>query len=86
MSNPLVGNNMSNGSPSNRMNMIIQMLSNGISPEQLLKQNPQLNQAMTQVKNMCGDRSPKDVVMQLAKQQGIDIKQIEDLARKMGAK
>lgn len=86
MSNPLIGGNMPNGSPNNRINMIMQMLSNGISPQQIIQQNPQLNQTMIQIKNVIGNKSPKDVVMQLAKQQGIDPSQLEELARKFGAK
>lgn len=85
MSNPLIGNNMPTGSPNNRINMLMQMLSNGITPQQIIQQNPQFAQLMTQMKNTFGNKSPKDIAMQLAKQQGIDPKQLEDLAHKMGS-
>lgn len=86
MSNPLIGGNMPNGSPNNRINMLMQMLSNGVTPQQIIQQNPQFSQIMTQMKNTFGNKSPRDIAMQLAKQQGIDINQIEELARKLGAK
>lgn len=85
MSNPLAGNNMPNGSPNNRINMLMQMLSNGVTPQQIVQQNPQFSQIMTQMKNTFGNKSPRDIAMQLAKQQGIDPKQLDELAHKMGS-
>lgn len=79
MSNPL--NNKPN--QSNPINDMLNFLNNGGSKEQIFNQllgnNPQLN-AMKQLSN------PREMVMQLAKKQGIDIKQVEELARKLGAK
>lgn len=78
MSNPL--NNQNQNNPINAM---LNFLNNGGSKEQIFNQllgnNPQLN-AMKQLSN------PREMVMQLAKKQGIDIKQVEELARKLGAK
>lgn len=79
MSNPL--NNKPN--QSNPINDMLNFLNSGGSKEQIFNQllgnNPQLN-AMKQLSN------PREMVMQLAKKQGIDINQIEELARKLGAK
>ena len=78
MSNPL--NNQNQNNPINAM---LNFLNNGGNKEQIfnqfLKNNPQLNM----LQNM---QNPKEMVMQLAKQKGIDINQIEELARKLGAK
>lgn len=79
MSNPL--NNKPN--QSNPINDMLDFLNNGGSKEQIFNQllgnNPQFN-AMKQLSN------PREMVMQLAKKQGIDIKQVEELARRLGAK
>ena len=78
MSNPL--NNQNQNNPINAM---LNFLNSGGNKEQIfnqfLKNNPQLNM----LQNM---QNPKEMVMQLAKQKGIDINQIEELARKLGAK
>lgn len=78
MSNPL--NNQNQNNPINAM---LNFLNNGGSKEQIfnqfLKNNPQLNM----LQNM---QNPKEMVMQIAKQRGIDIKQLEELAHKLGAK
>lgn len=68
---------------SNPINDMLAFLNNGGNEKQLydqfLKNNPQLNELM-QIKN------PKGMVMQIAKKNGIDIKQIEELAHRLGAK
>lgn len=78
MSNPL--NNQNQNNPINAM---LNFLNNGGSKEQIfnqfLKNNPQLNM----LQNM---QNPKEMVMQLARKKGVDINQIEELARKLGAK
>ena len=45
-----------------------------------------MNTQITQMKNMVGNKTPKEFVMQMAKQQGIDPNQIMQLASKMGLK
>ena len=83
MGNPLNNKNNFNQSQHNPINDMLNFLNNGGSKEQIFNQllgnNPQLN-AMKQLSN------PREMVMQLAKKQGIDIKQVEELARKLGAK
>ena len=81
MSNPLNNNNQQ--TPSNPINDMLNFLNNGGNKEQIfaqiMKSNPRLNA-------MIGMQNPKEMVLQLAKQKGIDINQIEELARKLGAK
>ena len=81
MSNPLNNNNQQ--TPSNPINDMLNFLNNGGNKEQIfaqiMKSNPRLNA-------MIGMQNPKEMVMQLAKQKGIDINQIEEVARKLGAK
>lgn len=40
--------------------------------QMILQQNPQLQNTLTQMKNMAGDRSPQDFVLQMARQNGVD--------------
>lgn len=54
--------------------------------QMVMQSNPNMQQTMTQLKNMSNGKSPREMVMQLAKQQGIDTKQVEELARRLGAK
>ena len=77
MSNPL------NNKNHNPINDMLNFLNNGGNKEQIFNQilanNPHL-------KTMQAIQNPKEMVMQIAKQRGIDIKQVEELARKLGAK
>lgn len=81
MSNPLNNNNQQ--TPSNPINDMLNFLNNGGNKEQIfaqiMKGNPRLNA-------MIGMQNPKEMVMQLARKKGVDINQIEELARKLGAK
>lgn len=38
----------------------------------MMQQNPQMQQSITQIKNMANGRTPQDFIMQLAKQRGLD--------------
>ena len=77
MSNPL------NNKNHNPINDMLNFLNNGGNKEQIFNQilanNPHL-------KTMQAIQNPREMVMQLAKQKGIDIKQVEELARRLGAK
>lgn len=83
MSNPLNNKNNFNQSQHNPINDMLNFLNNGGNKEQIFNQilanNPHL-------KTIQAIQNPKEMVMQLAKQKGIDINQIEELARKLGAK
>ena len=72
----------------NPINGLLQLLNSGGNPQQIiqtfLQKNPQANTAIQQLQNMANGQNPKDFAMQLAKQRGIDPKQIEEIAKKMG--
>lgn len=81
---------MANNNGQNPIQMLMQFMNGGGTPEQvmqmIMQRNPNIQQTMTQFKNMSNGKSPREMVMQLAKQQGIDTKQVEELARRLGAK
>lgn len=83
MGNPLNNQNNFNQQNHNPINDMLNFLNNGGNKEQIFNQilanNPHL-------KTMQAIQNPKEMVMQLAKQKGIDIKQVEELARRLGAK
>lgn len=55
---------------------IMQMKQQGKNPQMvmnmLMQQNPQIQQTLTQLKNMANGRSPKEFIMQMAKQNGVE--------------
>ena len=81
MSNPL--NNQNLTPQNNPINEMLNFLNNGGNKEQIFNQmlatNPQLKMLQT-------IQNPKEMVMQLARKKGVDINQIEELARKLGAR
>lgn len=83
MSNPLNNKNNFNQSQHNPINDMLNFLNNGGNSQQIFNQmfanNPQL-------KMLQAIQNPKEMVMQLARKKGVDINQIEELARKLGAK
>lgn len=84
MGNPLNNNNQNNQPiQNNPINEMLNFLNNGGNSQQIFNQmlsnNPQLKMLQT-------IQNPREMVMQIAKQRGIDMKQVEELARKLGAK
>ena len=69
---------------------IINMANAGRNPQQvmqmLIQRNPQLNQALTQLKNMAGNKSMPEFIEQYAKQNGVDQNMISQLTQIMGRK
>jgi len=43
----------------------------------MLQQNPQMQQQLTQLKNMANGRNPKEFIMQMAMQNGVEASTIE---------
>lgn len=90
MGNPLMGKNMSTGNGNNPFSAMIQFMNKGGNPQQamqmLMQKNPKTGKMLTQIQNMANGRSPKQFAMDMAKQKGIDIKDVEDFARRLGAK
>ena len=69
---------------------IIWLHDNGGNPQQMMQQmmqrNMPINQMATQFNNMKQGRSNTEVLMQLAKQNGVSEKNLQGLARILGAK
>ena len=88
MSNPLLGKNMPKNS--NPLDMLTTFVNNGGNPEKaihmMMQQNPRVNQFMTKLNNMRGNMSLEEFALQGAKQQGLDVEQIKNSAKRMGAK
>lgn len=76
----------------NPMNAMLEFLNSGGNPQQLiqnqLQNNPQLNQSYQQIKGMMKSSklSSKDFAMQYLKNMGIEPKQVEMLAKRLGIK
>lgn len=72
------------------INKILQIMNGGMNPqimaEGLLQRNPQARQFLTQMQNQANGRSPKEMVMQYAKQSGISEEEVMKIANKMGLK
>lgn len=64
-----------NGNVNENLKQIMLLKQQGKNPQQvmqmLIQQNPQLRQTLAQMKNMAGDRNPKEFVMQMARQNGV---------------
>lgn len=69
---------------------IINMANAGRNPQQfmqmLIQSNPRVNQALTQLKNMAGNKSMPEFIEQYAKQNGVDQNMISQLTQIMGRK
>ena len=67
---------------------ILNMANSGKNPNQvmqmLIQRNPQVNQMITQLKNMAGNRSMPEFIEQYARQNGVDQKIITQLTQIMG--
>lgn len=50
----------------------------------MLQQNPQMQQQLTQLKNMANGRSPREFVMQMAMQNGLQASTIEIINEILG--
>jgi len=89
MGNPILGG----GKPpvvNNPINNMLSFVNSGgnlnVIANQMMANTPQFNQRLNQARNMVGNRSPKEFVLQMAKQQGVSEQQIMQLAGKMGLK
>ena len=64
----------------NQLNSVLQNIAmakrQGKNPKMIMnmiiQQNPQMQQTLTQLQNMVGNRNPRDFFMQLAKQNGVE--------------
>lgn len=84
--NPLGKGNMPQQG-NNPINNLLSFINSGGNPQSLiqqLQQNPQANALIQQLQSV--GKSPKDLVMEVAKQRGIDPSQIQQLVDRMGRK
>lgn len=58
----------------------------GAMMQHMIQQKPQINQMQTQLQNMAQGRTPKDFIMQIARQNGVSEKNLEGLERILGQK
>ena len=67
---------------------LFQMKNAGQNPQaimqMLIQQNPQYSQMLTQIRNMSQGRSPRDFVMQLARQNGVNEQNLAQLMQMFG--
>lgn len=72
----------------NLVNQFMAMVNGGANPmalaQNMLQNNPNAKQIMAQFQNMANGRSPRDLAMQLAKQNGVDMKQLMQFASRFG--
>ena len=68
---------------------IIALYDSGGNPQQIMRnmmqQGTPISQMQTQMKNMAQGRSPKEFILQVAKQNGVSEKNLQGLARILGA-
>ena len=73
-----------------RIEQIIRFYDSGGNPKQIMQnmfqQNPQMGQMQTQMQNMAQGRTPKEFILQIAKQNGVSEQNLQGLARILGAK
>ena len=75
---------MNNGYDVNQaLQSVFQMRNAGQNPQaimqMLIQRNPQYSQMLTQIRNMAQGRNPKEFVMQLAKQNGVNEQNLQML-------
>lgn len=86
LKNQLSQNQMSN-SP---FDPVVQFVNSGGNPQQLVNQminnNPQAKQAINAIEQKYKGKTPKQIAMQMAREKGIDLNQVNQIARMFGQK
>lgn len=81
---------MNNNDINQTIENIVALYDNGGNPQQVMQNmmegNNQVSQMKTQLQNMAQGRSPQEFLMQLARQNGVSEKNLQGLARILGAK
>ena len=80
---------MNNGYDVNQaLQSIFQMRNAGQNPQaimqMLIQRNPQYSQMLTQIRNMSQGRNPREFVMQLARQNGVNEQNMAQLMQMFG--
>lgn len=67
------------------LEQIIRFYDSGGNPQQvmqnMMQQNPQINQMQTQIKNMAQGRNPREFILQIAKQNGVSEQNLHQIER-----
>lgn len=79
---------------SNNINYVIEqiiaMYDKGANPKQfmqsMMQQTPQMGQMQSQLQNMAQGRSPQEFILQIARQNGVSDKNVQELSRILGGK
>ena len=83
-------NPLKNNMPTDFIDSLTQFLDKGGSPQQLIQhamsRNPRAQQTIQQMQQMSKGMHPRDVMMQLAKQRGMDPNRVMQLAQRFGLK
>ncbi len=81
---------MNNNNINQTIENIVALYDSGGNPQQvmqtMMQKNNQVNHMKTQLQNMAQGRSPREFLMQLARQNGVSEKNLQGLARILGAK
>ena len=85
MANPILRGGQPS-QPNNPINQMLQFINGGGSPQNFINSLAGNQQGVQQLKNMVGNRNPRDFVLQMARQRGIDQNQVMQLAQKLGLK
>ena len=74
-----------NGDINQTIQGIISLKNSGRNPQaimqMMMQQNPQIQQMLTRLQNMAQGKNPKDFIMQLARQNGVNEQNLQELAR-----
>lgn len=74
-----------NGDINQTIQGIISLKNSGRNPQaimqMIMQQNPQYQQMLTRLQNMAQGKNPKDFIMQLARQNGVNEQNLQELAR-----
>ena len=85
MANPILKGGKPNQN-NNPINQMLQFINGGGNPQNFINSLAGNQQGVQQLKNMVGNKNPKEFTLQMAKQRGIDPNQVMQLAQKLGLK
>ena len=70
------------------LSQLMNVLNGGANPQQLaqniLQNNPQAQQMMNAMQQQCGNRNPRDFVLEQCRNNGINENQVMQIAQRMG--
>lgn len=88
--NPLKNQLSQNQMLNSPFDPVVQFVNSGGNPKQLVNQminnNPQAKQAINAIEQKYKGKTPKQIAMQMAREKGIDLNQVNQIARMFGQK